>query len=108
MSVDGPATRGRLIFDCLRSWLWIHAPRVYAGRASVVAVPAPEHREIDVMAMSRGRRMVATTPLVADMTREENCRRVGETAVRRFDGLHILVNNAGRAMKYVSEASLYD
>lgn len=43
-------------------------------------------------------------PVVADVTREDECERVVEAALRRFGSLDILVNNAGRGMKYISEA----
>jgi 3-oxoacyl-[acyl-carrier protein] reductase len=45
-------------------------------------------------------------PLIADVTREEDCARVVEAAVGRFGRLDILVNNAGRGMKYVSPSFL--
>ncbi|ANF32164.1 short-chain dehydrogenase [Leifsonia xyli] len=44
--------------------------------------------------------------LQADVTREADCRRLVDEAVTAFGGLHILVNNAGRGMKYVSDAFL--
>jgi 3-oxoacyl-[acyl-carrier protein] reductase len=40
--------------------------------------------------------------LAADVTREEDCTRLVAQALDAFGGLHILVNNAGRGMKYVS------
>ena len=45
-------------------------------------------------------------PLVADVTNLQDCQRVVETAANRFGGVHLLVNNAGRGMKYVSEGFL--
>jgi NAD(P)-dependent dehydrogenase (short-subunit alcohol dehydrogenase family) len=45
-------------------------------------------------------------PLTADVTREEDCVRTVEAALSRFGRLDVLVNNAGRGMKYVSEAFL--
>jgi 3-oxoacyl-[acyl-carrier protein] reductase len=45
-------------------------------------------------------------PVVADVTRDEDCGRMVDVAVRAFGRLHILVNNAGRGMKYVSDGFL--
>lgn len=45
-------------------------------------------------------------PVAADVTREEDCRQLVERAVHAFGGLHILVNNAGRGMKFVSDRFL--
>jgi NAD(P)-dependent dehydrogenase (short-subunit alcohol dehydrogenase family) len=42
-------------------------------------------------------------PVVADVTKEQDCERVVATALDRFGRIDILVNNAGRGMKYVSE-----
>lgn len=41
---------------------------------------------------------------IADVTREDECERVVEAALTRFGSLDVLVNNAGRGMKYISEA----
>lgn len=41
--------------------------------------------------------------LAADVTNPDDCERVVDEAVRRFGALHILVNNAGRGMRFVSE-----
>jgi NAD(P)-dependent dehydrogenase (short-subunit alcohol dehydrogenase family) len=76
---------------------------VRAG-AHVVATAARERSEIEAVAQeacgARGEDCV--WPLVADVTRQEDCERAVETAVGRFGGLDILVNNAGRGMKYIS------
>jgi NAD(P)-dependent dehydrogenase (short-subunit alcohol dehydrogenase family) len=45
-------------------------------------------------------------PLLADVTRAEDCATVVREAFERFGRLDILVNNAGRGMKYVSETFL--
>ncbi|WP_374009181.1 SDR family NAD(P)-dependent oxidoreductase [Leifsonia sp. LS-T14] len=44
--------------------------------------------------------------LQADVTREADCRRLVDETIAAFGGLHILVNNAGRGMKYVSDSFL--
>lgn len=67
--------------------------------ASVIATAARERQEIDQVAGESGR----ITPLVADVTRAEDCARAVDEALARFGRLDILVNNAGRGMKYVSE-----
>jgi len=70
----------------------------------VVATAARERAEIDAVAgevrQSCGESRVL--PLVADVTREQDCAEVVDAAVRRFGRLDIVVNNAGRGMKYVS------
>lgn len=43
--------------------------------------------------------------LQADVTQEADCRRLVDEAIAACGGLHILVNNAGRGMKYVSPPS---
>jgi 3-oxoacyl-[acyl-carrier protein] reductase len=40
---------------------------------------------------------------VADVASEEDCRRVVSETMREFGAVHILVNNAGRGMRFVSE-----
>src|SRR5712675_734944 len=40
---------------------------------------------------------------VADVTREEDCRLVVSETICEFGSVHILVNNAGRGMRFVSE-----
>ena len=70
--------------------------------ATVVATAARERAEIERLADEPGAdgRIV---PLVADVTREDDCASVVATALDRFGRLDVLVNNAGRGMKYVSE-----
>jgi NAD(P)-dependent dehydrogenase (short-subunit alcohol dehydrogenase family) len=70
--------------------------------ATVVATAAREGRELERLAgesAAAGR----VVPLLADVTREDDCRRAVAAALERFGRLDILVNNAGRGMKYVSE-----
>jgi hypothetical protein len=45
----------------------------------------------------------AVLPVTADVTREDGCERVVGTALAECGGLHILGNNAGRGMRFVSE-----
>lgn len=80
---------------------------VRAG-ASVVISAAREGHEIDRVAdeinvMLGVRRVLAVQ---ADVTQEADCRRLVDEALATFGGLHILVNNAGRGMKYVSPTFL--
>jgi NAD(P)-dependent dehydrogenase (short-subunit alcohol dehydrogenase family) len=44
-------------------------------------------------------------PVVADVTKEQDCERVVATALDRFGRIDILVNNAGRGMKYVRSST---
>jgi 3-oxoacyl-[acyl-carrier protein] reductase len=70
--------------------------------AEVVATAARERSEVEHLAAeaaARGRIM----PILADVTKEEDCARTVAAALNRFGRLDILVNNAGRGMKYVSE-----
>jgi NAD(P)-dependent dehydrogenase (short-subunit alcohol dehydrogenase family) len=67
----------------------------------VVVTAARERTEIDALAAQAGRDQIF--PLLADVTREDECDRVVAAALARFGSLDILVNNAGRGMKYVSE-----
>jgi NAD(P)-dependent dehydrogenase (short-subunit alcohol dehydrogenase family) len=68
---------------------------------SVVVTAARERAEVEAIAAKTDRDQVV--PLVADVTRQEDCERVVEIALARFGALDILVNNAGRGMKYISE-----
>ncbi len=63
--------------------------------ATVIATGPRALAELDAMA---GQRVLA---IKADVTKPEDCERVVETALTRFGRLDLLVNNAGRGMKYV-------
>ncbi len=70
--------------------------------AAVVTTAARERGEVErVAAEAPGAGRVV--PILADVTKEEDCRRAVATALDRFGRLDVLVNNAGRGMKYVSE-----
>lgn len=75
-----------------------------AAGARVIATAAREAAQVEaVAAEDAGGRIV---PMVADVTREQDCARVVAAAQERFGRLDLLVNNAGRGMKYVSERFL--
>src|SRR5215217_7514072 len=80
---------------------------VRAG-ASVVATAAREKAEVEQVAHEAQEMgyVDRVHTLTADVTREEDCVRTVEAALSRFGRLDVLVNNAGRGMKYVSEAFL--
>jgi len=73
--------------------------------ANVVLTAARNRREIDQVAEEAAKSPSAGTirPLLADVAREEDCQRVVSETVREFGAVHILVNNAGRGMRFVSE-----
>jgi NAD(P)-dependent dehydrogenase (short-subunit alcohol dehydrogenase family) len=73
--------------------------------ASVVATAARERQELDAVAAEAAATTGAASvlPIVADAGREDDAARLVAETVARFGALHILVNNAGRGMKYVSE-----
>jgi len=73
--------------------------------ARVIASAAREKAEVEAVAGEAERRFGErrVVPLVADVTREEDCARLVAAAMKRFGRLDVLVNNAGRGMKYVSE-----
>lgn len=76
-----------------------------AAGARVIATAARETAEVEaVAAESLGRGNVI--PMIADVARDEDCARVVAMAHDRFGRLDILINNAGRGMKYVSERFL--
>lgn len=72
--------------------------------AHVIATAARERAEVDALARESGN----VIPLMADVTRNDDCARVVAEATTRFGRLDVLVNNAGRGMKYVSESFLTD
>jgi NAD(P)-dependent dehydrogenase (short-subunit alcohol dehydrogenase family) len=68
----------------------------------VVATAGRERAEIDEVAIEAREGMVV--PVLADVTRDEDAQRVVTIALERFGRVDVLVNNAGRGMKYVSES----
>ena len=79
-----------------------------AAGARVIVSAARESAEIEAVADEAGRRFGGRpiVPLIADVTREDDCARLVEAAFQRFGRLDVLVNNAGRGMKYVSQTFL--
>ena len=75
-----------------------------AAGARVVATAAREAAEVEALAREAGNGRVV--PAIADVACEEDCARVVAMARDRFGQLDMLVNNAGRGMKYVSERFL--
>jgi NAD(P)-dependent dehydrogenase (short-subunit alcohol dehydrogenase family) len=73
--------------------------------ANVVLTAARNRREIDLVAEEAAKSPAAGSvrQLLADVASEEDCQRVVNETVREFGGVHILVNNAGRGMRFVSE-----
>jgi NAD(P)-dependent dehydrogenase (short-subunit alcohol dehydrogenase family) len=73
--------------------------------AGVVVTAARNRREIDLVAEEAAKipGAGAIRPLLADVANEEDSRRVVSETLREFGGVHILVNNAGRGMRFVSE-----
>ncbi len=73
--------------------------------ANVVLTAARTNQEIDQVAeeASKFPPVGEVRQLLADVANEEDCARVVSETVREFGGVHILVNNAGRGMRFVSE-----
>jgi NAD(P)-dependent dehydrogenase (short-subunit alcohol dehydrogenase family) len=73
--------------------------------ANVLLTAARNRREIDLVAEEAAKSPAsgAVRQHLADVASEEDCQRVVSETVREFGGVHILVNNAGRGMRFVSE-----
>src|ERR1700691_959990 len=73
--------------------------------ATVVLTAARNRSEIDAVAEEAAKSPAAgaTRQLLADVASAEDCRRAVEETVLEFGTVHILVNNAGRGMRFVSE-----
>ncbi|MEJ2218271.1 MAG: SDR family NAD(P)-dependent oxidoreductase [Gemmatimonadota bacterium] len=71
--------------------------------AHVVVTAAREKREIQAVASEIG-----GTAVLADVTRDDDVRRLVDGVVSDFGGIHILVNNAARGMKYVNASFMTD
>src|SRR5260370_648398 len=73
--------------------------------ANVVITAARTLKEIETVENegAKIRDAGALRKFVADVTRDEDCRLVVSETIREFGAVHILVNNAGRGMRFVSE-----
>src|ERR1700691_5688355 len=73
--------------------------------ATVVLTAARNRSEIDAVAEEAAKSPAAgaTRQLLADVASAEDCGRAVEETVLEFGTVHILVNNAGRGMRFVSE-----
>src|ERR1700681_4514045 len=73
--------------------------------ANVVLTAARNRQELDAVAEEAAKTPGAGSvrQLLADVASEEDCQRVVSETVREFGGVYILVNNAGRGMRFVSE-----
>jgi NAD(P)-dependent dehydrogenase (short-subunit alcohol dehydrogenase family) len=73
--------------------------------ANVVITTARTLQEIEIVTKEGAKIPDGGTlrKLAADVTSEEDCRFVVQETVREFGSIHILVNNAGRGMRFVSE-----
>src|SRR6202162_6279862 len=73
--------------------------------ASVVITAARHRWEIDAVAEQAAKTPEAGSvrPMLADAASDANCQRVVNETLREFGSGHILVNNAGRRMRFVSE-----
>ena len=72
--------------------------------ARVIATAARERKELERVAGEAVHG--AVVPMIADVTDAQDCAHVVGEALRLFGRLDILVNNAARGMKYVSETFL--
>lgn len=73
--------------------------------ANVVITAARSRPEIEAAAEGAKAQHAGTVrALLADVTNEADCRRVVDETLQEFGTVHILVNNAGRGMRFVSES----
>jgi 3-oxoacyl-[acyl-carrier protein] reductase len=71
--------------------------------ATVIATAARSRAELDDVVKEAQDRVIAVQ---ADVTCTEDCERVAQTALSLCGRIDVLVNNAGRGMKYVSDRFL--
>jgi 3-oxoacyl-[acyl-carrier protein] reductase len=72
---------------------------------NVVLTAARNRQELDQVAEEAAKNPAVSKVRqhVADVAHEEDCARVVSETVREFGGVHLLINNAGRGMRFVSE-----
>ena len=68
--------------------------------ARVTVTAAQQRDEIEALVETNEPEKVLA--LLADVTVPEDCQRIVTETLRRFEKVDVLVNNAGRGMKYVS------
>jgi 3-oxoacyl-[acyl-carrier protein] reductase len=73
--------------------------------ANVAITAIRNKRELDAVAEEAAQTpdVGPVRPMLADASNEANCQRVVNETVREFGSVHILVNNAGRGMRFISE-----
>lgn len=73
--------------------------------ANVVITALRNRAEIDAVSAEAAKLKLPGTilALTANVSDEDDCRRIVDESIRRFGAVHILVNNAGRGMRFVSE-----
>ena len=76
-----------------------------AAGCRVIGTASRTPGELDALAASAPDRVVT---MRADVTLPEDCRRVVEAALSRYGRLDVLVNNAGRGMRTISERFLVE
>ena len=78
------------------------------ARAGAYVIATAAHHRGEIDAVTREVEQICgearVLPILADVTQEQDCVRTIEAALERFGRLDILINNAGRGMKYVSQA----
>jgi 3-oxoacyl-[acyl-carrier protein] reductase len=75
-----------------------------AAGAAVVATASRQTAELEALAAEGGEEQIL--PILADVTKEEDCARVTAAALARFGRIDVLVNNAARGMRTISETFL--
>ncbi|HJU10381.1 MAG TPA: SDR family oxidoreductase [Candidatus Binataceae bacterium] len=74
-----------------------------AGANVMITAARSQHELNEVEQIAREERAGTIKTMVADVASEDDSQRVVSETIREFGALHILVNNAGRGMRFVSE-----